>query len=458
MKQKNVILMVVAVGCGLVAAFLTSQMTAKNQEMVDVLVASKELSVGTPFTKEEIAKQVAYKKLPKEGLPPVLVNNPDDLIGKKLSRPKLAGETFNPADLSVGGVVIPDGYDMVAMPVNVGQAVAGFVGPGSRVDVLATVRLTNKLHAFPLLTNMQVLAVDTVTTYDKNGVFPQLNSVSFAVKDKQALLIKMAEARGCSLSLKLRHTNKPAETEEEINRLIKEAEDLLRDEQNPGGIKNAGTDETKPKAQENPKEIPVIPDTAKKPEVALPTQPEVIAPRVAVVKVPVAKADIAPNTDITGDLIADAFEWKELPKDFAEDAVVNLGDFMGKALKTGVAKGQWVTKAMVGAQSSKVGPQDPFFPPKPTQEEPKDPKDPKITPGSTKPVVARKTHDVAIHTPSGTVIYRYEEVAPGQWKKVAELTPEQAAIRDDKKDAPKAEAPAPDAPKPDAPKPEKKFE
>jgi len=49
-------------------------------------------------------------------------------------------------------------------------------------------------------------------------------------------------------------------------------------------------------------------------------------------------------------------------------------------------------------------------------------------------------------------------VAPGQWKKVAELTPEQAAIRDDKKDAPKAEAPAPDAPKPDAPKPEKKFE
>ena len=31
MKQKNVILMVVAVGCGLVAAFLTSQMSAKGQ-------------------------------------------------------------------------------------------------------------------------------------------------------------------------------------------------------------------------------------------------------------------------------------------------------------------------------------------------------------------------------------------------------------------------------------------
>lgn len=457
MKQKNVILMVVAVGCGLVAAFLTSQMTAKNQEMVDVLVAARDLTVGTPFTKEEISKQVAFKKLPKEGLPPVLVSNPDDLIGKKLSRPIHAGETFNPADLSVGGVVIPEGYDMVSMPVNVGNAVAGFVGPGSRVDVLATVRLTNKLHAFPLLTNMQVLAVDTVTTYDKNGVFPQLNSVSFAVKDKQALLIKMAEARGCSLSLKLRHTNKKPETEEEIARLIKEAEDLLRDEQNPGGIKNAGTDEiNRTKPPETKVEVPVLPDTTKKPDVVA-KQPDVVAPHIPAVKVPVAKADIAPNTDITADLIADAFDWKELPKDFAEDAVLELGQFMGKTLKTGVAKGQWVTKSMVGAQSSKVSPQDQFVNPKPTPEEPKDPKDPvkPVQPAETNPVVKRKTHDVAIHTPSGTVIYRYEEVKPGQWKKVAELTPEQAAVQDDKKDAPKPKA---DEPKADEPKPAKKAD
>lgn len=459
MKQKNVILMVVAVGCGLVAAFLTSQMTAKNQEMVDVLVASRDLTVGTTFTKEEIAKQVAYKKLPKDSLPPVLVHIPDDLIGKKLSRPLHTGETFNPADLSVGGVVIPDGYDMVSMPVNVGNAVAGFVGPGSRVDVLATVRLTNKLHAFPLLTNMQVLAVDTVTTYDKNGVFPQLNSVSFAVKDKQALLIKMAEARGCSLSLKLRHANKKQESEEEIARLIKEAEDLLRDEQNPGGIKNAGTDESnRTKQPETKVEVPTVTPDTKKPDPVV-KQPEVIAPHIPSVKVPVAKADIAPNTDITADLIAEWFEWKELPKEFAEEAVLDLGEFMGKALKTGVAKGQWVTKAMVGAQAPKPAPQDPFVNPKPPQEEPKDPKDLKpVQPAETNPVVKRKTHDVAIHTPSGTVIHRYEEVKPGQWKKVAELTPEQAAVQDDKKDAPKADAPKPDAPKPDAPKAEKKFE
>jgi pilus assembly protein CpaB len=446
MKQKNVILMVVAVGCGLVAAFLTSQMTAKNQEMVDVLVASRDLTVGTAFTKEEISKQVAFAKRPKEGLPPVLVNNPDDLIGKKLSRPIHAGETFNPADLSVGGVVIPDGYDMVTMPASVLQAAGGFVGPGSRVDVLATVRLGPKLHAFPLLVNMLVLAVDQNTTYDKNGVFTQLNGVSFAVTDQDTMLLELAKGRGASLSLRLRNNSKKAETPEVIGKITKDAQDLLKDEQNPNVVKNAGNDETvKPKAPE-PKDVPKIDTT--EPKVDAPKMPGVVVPSDPPVKVPVAKADIAPNTDITADLIADFFELKELPKDFAEDAVLNLSEHLGKALKTGVSKGQWVTKSMVGAQSGKVPPQDPFVIPKPAQEEPKDPKDPKpVQPAETNPVVKRKTHDVAIHTPSGTVIYRYEEVKPGQWKKVAELTPEQAAMQDEKKDAPKSKPDAPDAPK-----------
>lgn len=453
MKQKNVILMVVAVGCGLVAAFLTSQMTAKNQEMVDVLVASRDLSVGTTFTKEEISKQVAYAKRPKEGLPPVLVNNPDDLLGKKLSRPIHAGETFNPADLSVGGVVIPEGYDMVTMPASVISAAGGFVGPGSRVDVIASARFGSKVHVFPLLVNMQVLAVDNNTTYEKNGVFTQLSGVSFAVTNDDTMLLNLAQARGATLSLRLRNANKKAETREEEAKVRKEAQDLLKDEQNQNVLKPGGTDETNRAKQPDTKvEVPVLPEKPTKPDAA-PSQPEVIAPRIAMVKVPMAKADIAPNTDITGDLIAEAFEWKELPKDLATDAVTDLGEFMGKVLKTGVAKGQWVTKSMVGVQAPKPAPQDQFVAPKPTPVDPKEEKP--VQPAEVNPVVKRKTHDVAIHTPSGTVIYRYEEVKPGQWKKVAELTPEQAAIQDDKKDAPKPEAKKPEG---DAPKAEKKVD
>ena len=57
MKQKNLILMVVAVGCGLVAAFLTTQINAKPKvEKVEVLVAAKDLPVGTMFTKEDFCQ------------------------------------------------------------------------------------------------------------------------------------------------------------------------------------------------------------------------------------------------------------------------------------------------------------------------------------------------------------------------------------------------------------------
>jgi hypothetical protein len=91
---------------------------------------------------------------------------------------------------------------------------------------------------------------------------------------------------------------------------------------------------------------------------------------------------------------------------------------------------------MVGLQAPKASPQDPFNPIKPGPGDP--------TPVNPTQTGKRRTHDVTIHTTNGTTVIRYEEVAPGQWKKIAELTPEQAARED--KSAPKA---APDGKKVD---------
>lgn len=417
MKQKNVILMVVAVGCGLVAAFLTSQMNAKGQvEQVDVLVAAKDLPVGTMITRDDVDKYVKVKRMPKDGLPPAFVTEKEALLDKRLSRPLHAEETFNPQDLLKGGAItLPPGYGMVSLQVGVGQAAAGFVGPGSRVDVLATLRLTNKLYSFPLLVNMLVVAVNTQTTIDAGhgGAFPNLSMVSFAVKEKEALVLSLAKTRGCSLELLLRHpeTSDPNEKNDKLEDVVK----LLSDERAREDVKVIGGDA---KVQE-PK------DTEKKAQPE--TSPVAPAPSIPVVKVPVAKQDIAPNTTITNDLVAEAFEWKELPKDFAGDAVVDFSDWVGKAFKTGVAKSQWVTKAMLGEPATKAPPQETFNAPKPSPEE-----------KAAKPVARKKTHDVAVHTAHGTVIHRYEEYAPGKWKKVAELNQGQATKDQD-------EAPTPGA-------------
>jgi len=438
MKQKNVILMVVAVGCGLVAAFLTSQMSAKGGgDQVEVIVAAKDLPVGTMLTREEVDKLVKTKKVPKDGLPPAYVTTKDELIDKRLSRGVRAEETFNPQDLSKGGVItLPEGMDMVSLQVGVAQAVAGFVGPGSRVNVLATVRLGSKLHAFPLLVNMLVVAVDTHVAYDKNGVFPSMNTVSFAVKEKEALLLALAKQRGCNLELMLRHPQKSDTADKNYN--IDEVIKLLSDERNQAKIFGGdGADDT-----EGNKKDPASPTVKPPVGPGTPGTPggdpgSAVAPppnaKPELIQILVAKHDIAPNTDVTADLIKEAFETKELPKNFAWDAYTDLTPALGRALKTGVAKGQWVTPAMVGLQSSKVGPQDTWSPPKP------DPTQPNLnSKPPTPPVVKKKTIDVTIHTAHATKVVRYEEVEPGKWKQIAELTPEQAAKDGDK--APKGTA------------------
>ena len=215
MKQKNIVLMVVAVGCGckLVAAFLTSQMSAKPVEKVEVIVAAKDLQVGTQLTREDLKTAIKRKTISKDSLPTTIIENEDELLEKRLTRTVRIDEMINKSDVTKGSLVsIPAGMSMVALPINLSAAVAGFVGPGSKVDVLASFRLENKVTVMPILVNMLVLAVDVNVVSAENDVYQTTSMVSFAVDRKQALLIKLAQARNCDMSLLLRH---PDEKENE---------------------------------------------------------------------------------------------------------------------------------------------------------------------------------------------------------------------------------------------------
>src|SRR5215207_4511317 len=199
MKQKNVILMVVAVGCGLVAAFLTSQMASKPVEQIEVVVAANDLPVGTVFTKEAMEKVVKTKKVPKDALPPVFITNKDELLDKRLSRPMRAEETLNPNDLNKG-IALPDGHDLVSLAIGASNAASGFVVPGSRVDVMASLRLDNTLKVFDLMVNTLVVNVNhDMANANKGGVYADLNQVGFALTPKQSKVLELARARGCHL-------------------------------------------------------------------------------------------------------------------------------------------------------------------------------------------------------------------------------------------------------------------
>jgi Flp pilus assembly protein CpaB len=436
MKQKNLVLMMVAVGCGLVAAFLTTQINAKPKvETVEVLVAKKNLPVGTVFTKTEIPNLIERKKVPKDALPPQFVVSEEDLFEKRLSRSTQKEEVINPGFLTKGGVVtLPDGKDMVSLSMSAVDAAGGFVGPGSKVDVLARLNVGNSLRVFPLLIDMHVLTVNTHTSYEsKNGgAFPDVSMVSLAVTQEEALLLELAKQRGCHMSLLLRHEGKSIDP----NYDMKKIRQLLESVTTPqkfvtfeGGKTGEGTSD-----REGGPTVSSTKGTMVEPAPAPAFKAEMA-------KVWVAKEDLAPGTDLTADLIKDKFTEKEYPKEYVEGAYTDLTPLLGKSFKFGIAKGQWVTDALVGIY---LKPSDHDFDinglPKPG---PVDPAQAAVKVVLEPKKVVKPTMDVAVHTTSGTVVHRYQEVRPGEWKLIAVMTPEQAAHAPAGKESTAAPAPAP---------------
>ncbi|QJW95982.1 hypothetical protein FTUN_3536 [Frigoriglobus tundricola] len=218
-------------------------------ETIDVLVAARDLPVGTMLSRDNLKTAVKTKKVSRDSLPPVIVTNVEELVDKLLCRPVREEETFNPSDLTMGqNLVLYDGDDMVSIQVAAAQAAAGLIGPGSRVNVLATLRVGNKVRAFPLLVNVLVVAVDASTVDSKGGTFANLNTVLVAAKvnEKQALALSLAKSRGCSIELLLRHPSKSEDADKAYN--IESVIELLAGEQTGEASPGAGTGEEKPAA------------------------------------------------------------------------------------------------------------------------------------------------------------------------------------------------------------------
>lgn len=373
MKQKNLILVAVAVGCGLVAAFLTTQLGAKpaSTEQYDVPVAAKDLAVGTKLSKDEIDTLIVFKKLPKDALPPAYAATKEELADKRLTRTIRSGETFNPADLTTNVAISPPpGKDMMSIRANAESAVAGFAGPGSRVNILATVKLrnTDKGVTFPLLTDMLVLAIDSNTQLPgRDQAFSNLNTVSLAVDAEEQLLLHAAINRGADLRLVLRNPDKPSDVHpmprEEIKR-------LLADEPNKGAV------ETK-------------------------TGPELV-------KVPVALEDLPAGTQLTAEVIAKKFKMAEYPAPVPASFIKDLKEHEGRYLLKDLAGDLYVPRSFIGEKPTPAAPLAEKAP------EPKPKSEPK------------EYWDTTVQTSTGTKKYRYEKTKDGEYKYVGE-------VRDDEK-------------------------
>ncbi|MCI0378996.1 MAG: Flp pilus assembly protein CpaB [Gemmataceae bacterium] len=214
MKPKTLILMVVAVACGLGASYMTSRLLAErqqsaDQETVTVLVARKNIDQGQPLKNfDDLFQDKAYIKGEE---PRNAITKVEELKNKMLKRSLRAGDFITPEDLHSdkdAGIAwaLSNGFRAIGIRVNMEASAAGFASlPMSRVDIMHTIRRGTDQDSFAhvLLQNVLVLAVDQQSNANNQGQAMPGHVVTVALKPEDVLKVQLAKELG-PLSLALR--------------------------------------------------------------------------------------------------------------------------------------------------------------------------------------------------------------------------------------------------------------
>jgi len=164
------------------------------------VVAAKDLPVGTVVTDEDV-RVVGW---PGDAVPPGLVTLPADVVGRGIVTAMRLNEPFLEAKLAPRGkgggmpVIITEGMRALSVRVDDVVGVAGFVVPGTRVDVLLT--LTTSPASEPttkaILQNLETLAAGQSIQVDAAGRPQQVPVVTLLVTPEQAETLTLAAAQG----------------------------------------------------------------------------------------------------------------------------------------------------------------------------------------------------------------------------------------------------------------------
>lgn len=176
----------------------------------NVMVAAADLDLGAELRREDL-RAVQW---PADALPAGAFESPDELVGRGLIQSVTQNEPFLPAKLASieagAGLppVIPSGFRAMSVRVNDVVGVAGYVLPGTRVDVLATVNPTQRapdVTSKVILTNVQVLAAGTKIERDVENNQPiAVSVVTLVVNPEEAERLTLASTEG-KIQLALRN-------------------------------------------------------------------------------------------------------------------------------------------------------------------------------------------------------------------------------------------------------------
>jgi pilus assembly protein CpaB len=253
MRPKSLLLLGLALGCGLVASIGISQvMDRQGQpqaklETVPIYVALHNINLGDPITPTMLSLQ----EWPKDKVPRGAISKLEELEGRRPRTAIFEGEPIMETKLLAPGQIadpirsIPKGMRLKTIAVDAEKSAAGLLGPGDRVDVQLFVRKDQRTgietaKSKIILQNIRIFAVDQAVQRSADGRDERTiaKTVSLMLSPEQASKLALAERIG-EISLIPRNPDDEAATEWReytIEDLLADGEKGSRDKEQGRGV------------------------------------------------------------------------------------------------------------------------------------------------------------------------------------------------------------------------------
>ncbi len=224
MRPKSLILLSLALGCGLVASVGINQVMSKGSpvvqapsEKVSVFVAKKEIAMNDLITPD----MLTAKQMPKDVVPPGALTSLKDVEDRRAATRIIVDDILLDAKLlkkgekGRGSDHIPPGMRSVAIKVDATSASGFLVRQGDHVDLMVYLRKNGangvqNTMIKTFLQNVRILAADNVLTESADGKGQKtMKTVSLLVTPEQAEVVTIAASMG-KITLSLRS---PKDTE-----------------------------------------------------------------------------------------------------------------------------------------------------------------------------------------------------------------------------------------------------
>jgi pilus assembly protein CpaB len=211
MRPKSLLLLALALGCGLVASIGISQVMDRNGnshaklETTSIYVARHNINVGDAIDE----KMVSLEEWPKGKVPHGAISSLEALQGRRPRAAIIEGEPILEGKLLEKGQMadpiraIAKGMRLYTIKVDAQKSAAGLLGPGDRVDVQLFVHKDQRngidtAKSKIILQNIRVFAVDSTVQRSADGSEDHgvAKTISLLLKPEQASKLALAAQIG----------------------------------------------------------------------------------------------------------------------------------------------------------------------------------------------------------------------------------------------------------------------